>query len=168
MTKCRRFGRILTVILNSYLRTDKARSASDHPLNGGCAYWFKRQNRSGQIKSSSITLHASVSLSIFHAAFAGDVEGRQMLSRPSTGAVYFWYSRHAVFPFVYMCLMSPAFRIAERSFAATFLMLESDEPSISQEAITSQAAIRCLSRNAPLSGTVSGKLSRKTAANTFQ
>ena len=55
-----------------------------------------------------------------------------------------------------------------RSLTVTFLMLASEEPSISQEPITSHSATRFFSRNSFFCGTVSGTSSLNTLARTFQ
>lgn len=56
----------------------------------------------------------------------------------------------------------------EKSFGTAFLILLSLEPSISQEAITSQMAMLCLNKNSFFSSIVSGRVSSKTAARTLQ
>lgn len=66
---------------------------------------------------------------MLHAAFAGLVDGRHTASRFTVGNRYFLYS------------CSAFFNMADRSFTVTFLMLESDEPSISHEPMTSHSAM---------------------------
>ena len=110
----------------------------------------------------------SVSLVNDQAAFAGDVEGKQIAStaqpRLSKRSKYRW----AVFPFRYTRRMSAAVKIGVRSLADAFFMLLSALLVISQEAITSQRAIRWSSKNCLFSSTGIGSGLFKTADNTFQ
>ena len=64
--------------------------------------------------------------------------------------------------------ISAAERIPERSLGTTFFMVLSLEPSMVQEAITSQRAMRCFNRNIFFSSMEPGTGSSRTPASTFQ
>ena len=67
---------------------------------------------------------------------AGLVEGRRTAGMPVAGNCQRVYSASAVAPLVKMCVIFDAARRGARSFGRTFLMLASDEPSISPVSYT--------------------------------
>ena len=115
-----------------------------------------------------ITLHASISLSKLHAAFAGEVEGRHTAEIPIFSFVYLLKYFSAVLPFTKIRLIRLFFNIPLRSFAVTSLIELSELPVISQDEITSHRAILFLWRNAFFSAIVFGVSSPNTAEVTLQ
>jgi len=118
--------------------------------------------------SSFNTDHLSTSLPSVHAALAGLVDGRQISALHVTGSVNFAYKLCAVFPFVKIAFIFAPEMIGERSFGVTFFIDESELPTISHEAITSQRAIPCESNKDFFSSTVSGSGLSVTDAITRQ
>ena len=102
------------------------------------------------------TLHAVTSLSVDHAAFAGDVDGKHIASLPIVFEIYLLKYFSAVLPLTYICLISADFKIGEMSFAVTFFIELSELPVISHEAMTSHKAMPCSSKNALFSSMLSG------------
>lgn len=68
------------------------------------------------------------------------MDGRRTASIPVAGKIYFLYSLSAVAPFVKIRSILLFFIIKPISFGTAFLIELSDDPYISQEAITSQSA----------------------------
>ena len=66
------------------------------------------------------------------------------------------------------CLDSAVFKIRLKSFGTTLVMLESDEPTISQDCITSHNAILFLIKRVFFSTIVLGSSSSNTPETTFQ
>lgn len=119
--------------------------------------------------------HSSTSRGSVQAALAGLVDGSRIASRPVSGSRKRSYSSAALFPLQKTALMGEAFSMRFMSLGAAFFMEASDEPVISQFAITSQSATWFLSRNAFLSSTDAPSSCRRanassshTAAITFQ
>ena len=110
---------------------------------------------------SSCAQHC-VSRSKFHAALAGLVDGSFFTSGISAVRQYLENRRYAVSPLAQMRRMSAVFKITSMSFAVTLRIELSDDPAMSQEAMTSQSAIWCSNKNAFFCGIVSGSVSSKT------
>ena len=96
---------------------------------------------SGKRKEMRAFFHSSVRRSVFHAAFAGLVEGRRTAGRLVLGRICLSYSVEAVPPLVKTAISGQSAVITEISAARTFFILASDEPIISHSAITSQTAM---------------------------
>lgn len=95
--------------------------------------------------------HSSTSRGSVQAALAGLVDGSLTAFRPVTGRRKRSYSSAALFPLQKTALMGAVLSMRCMSLGAAFFMEASDEPVISQLAITSQSATWLLSRNAFLS-----------------
>lgn len=91
---------------------------------------------------SSCAQHC-VSRSKFHAALAGLVDGSFFTSGISAVRQYLENRRYAVSPLAQMRRMSAVFKITSMSFAVTLRIELSDDPAMSQEAMTSHSAIWC-------------------------
>ena len=96
---------------------------------------------------SSCAQHC-VSRSKFHAALAGLVDGSFFTSGISAVRQYLENRRYAVSPLAQMRRMSAVFKITSMSFAVTLRIELSDDPAMSQEAMTSHSAIWCSNKNA--------------------
>lgn len=92
-------------------------------------------------QSSRRTRHASIRRGSVQAAFAGLVDGRNTASFPVSGCRYFTYRRSAVFPLTKILRIGQFSRIRASRFGTAFLILLSEEPLISQTAMTSHSAI---------------------------
>ena len=108
---------------------------------------------------SSCAQHC-VSRSKFHAALAGLVDGSFFTSGISAVRQYLENRRYAVSPLAQMRRMSAVFKITSMSFAVTLRIELSDDPAMSQEAMTSHSAIWCSNKNAFFCGIVSGSKDR--------
>ena len=95
---------------------------------------------------SSCAQHC-VSRSKFHAALAGLVDGSFFTSGISAVRQYLENRRYAVSPLAQMRRMSAVFKITSMSFAVTLRIELSDDPAMSQEAMTSHSAIWCSNKN---------------------
>lgn len=96
---------------------------------------------------SSCAQHC-VSRSKFHAALAGLVDGSFFTSGISAVRQYLENRRYAGSPLAQMRRMSAVFKITSMSFAVTLRIELSDDPAMSQEAMTSHSAIWCSNKNA--------------------
>ena len=78
------------------------------------------------------------------------------------------YKSYDLFPFVYIFEIFSRFLFPFMSFTVTFLMDESEDPVISQEAMTSHRAIWWERRNSVFSSMEEGTGQEKIFARTFQ